>query len=562
MIYKKEKYKELIIGLTGGQGSCLSEIKSYLEKELNIASYDVEEITISNFFEKIDGYIHGVQAPNHQSCSKKKIKDIFKKNLDKYQKTFWRMQVGSFICKESKCKDILAKLAVLEIKKRRLNRHIQKNERPVAYIIKSLKRVEEVKLLEDLYGRSFILLSVYSPEKHREERLISKFVTGGSSDLFDPKEAAALIIEKDYQETDKNLYNNDGVNYGQNERDCFSKGHYFISEIAPEGVPSQVKRFVHLLFGNPFIPPTTDEFNMFHADGAALRSLDLSRQVGAVITKDMSIVSMGWNDVQKMGSFLDPEKDIQSYDFSKGYELNSRLRKESIDEIVNRIRHEFSDVDKNKIEKIKKIIEKSSFSDVIEYFRSSHAEMAAIIDAARRGSRVIGCDMYVNAFPCHECLKYIIAAGIKTIIYIDPYPKSKAFRMFGDFISIDSECACPDKVNIKPFMGVSPRRYLYVFRKTKQERQNDGKAVHWDLSTAKYPIFLKEKSPRSYYQQEYLHIESLIRDLKTSKLTITPSFIKSINKINLNDYGKKILSGAPISLKNEIIIREPFKNWD
>lgn len=555
------KYKELIIGLTGGQGACLEDIKSYLKDEFKIAGYDIEEIIISNLFESIDGKIHGVQGPDHKKSKVRDINEILEEKLDKYQKTFWRMQIGSFICKESKSKDILAKLAVLEIKKRRLNRKIQKIDKPVVYVVKSLKRVEEFKLLEDLYGRSFILLSIYSPEKHREERLKSKFITKGSSDLFDPKEAAALIIEKDYQETDKNLNDVKGVNYGQNERDCFSKGHYFISEIAPEGVSAQVKRFVHLLFGNPFIPPTTDEFNMFHADGAALRSLDLSRQVGAVITNDMSIVSIGWNDVQKMGSFLDPEKDIQSYDFSKGYELNSFLRKESIDEVVNRIYHKIDNLNEDEIQKIKDIIEKSSFSEVIEYFRSSHAEMAAIIDAARRGSKVVGCNMYVNAFPCHECLKYIIAAGIKRIIYIDPYPKSKAFRMFSDFIAVDSECACPDKVNISPFMGVSPRRYLYVFRKTKNERQENGKVKHWDLSMAECPIFLKEKSPRSYYQQEYLHIQSLVDNLKAGKLKILPSFLKCENGINLISLGNKVLTGKAV-LKNEMVVQEPFKHWD
>lgn len=557
-----KKYKEIIIGLTGGQGSCLSEIKTHLEKELNIANYDVEEIVISKLFEKVSGSVENIQGPDHQKIEKKEIKDILTKKLDKYQKTFWRMQVGSFICKKTENKAILAKLAVLEIKRRRLNRKSEGKTNSVVYVIKSLKRVEEVKLLNDLYGRSFVLLSVYSPEKHREEMLENKFVTKGSSKIFTAKEAAALIVEKDYQETDQSL-NEKGNNYGQNERDCFSKGHYFISEIAPEGVPSQIKRFANLLFGHPFIPPTSDEFNMFHADGASLRSLDLSRQVGAVISRDMSVVSIGWNDVQKMGSFLDPIKDINSYDFAKGHELNATIKNESIEEVINCIRTEMDNMDKldyDFLEKIKKIIKKSSFSDIIEYYRSSHAEMAAIIDAARRGEKVIGCTMHVNAFPCHECLKYIIAAGIKRIVYIDPYPKSKASRMFGDFISMDSEGESPDKVNITPFMGVAPSRYLYVFRKTKKERQENGKVKSWDMSTTECPIFLEHKSPLSYYQQEYNYINELIGELEKGQFEILPKSIMCTNKVNLVTLGKKLFKRGKLTDK-ESHIHEPFSDW-
>ena len=58
---------------------------------------------------------------------------------------------------------------------------------------------------------------------------------------------------------------------------------------------------VDLWFGNPFITPTFDEHAMFLAFSAALRSADLSRQVGAVITKDSQILSAGANDCPKAG---------------------------------------------------------------------------------------------------------------------------------------------------------------------------------------------------------------------------------------------------------------------
>ncbi|MCZ5321339.1 hypothetical protein O5699_00900 [Escherichia coli] len=59
-----------------------------------------------------------------------------------------------------------------------------------------------------------------------------------------------------------------------------------------------------MLFGNPFITPTFDEYAMYMAFSSALRSADLSRQVGAVLAKNYAIMSTGANDVPKSGGGL------------------------------------------------------------------------------------------------------------------------------------------------------------------------------------------------------------------------------------------------------------------
>lgn len=46
-----------------------------------------------------------------------------------------------------------------------------------------------------------------------------------------------------------------------------------------------------------------------------------------------------------------------------------------------------------------------------------HAEQNAIADAARRGSSVNGCTAYVSHFPCIQCAKILVAAGITEIKY-------------------------------------------------------------------------------------------------------------------------------------------------
>lgn len=52
-----------------------------------------------------------------------------------------------------------------------------------------------------------------------------------------------------------------------------------------------------------------------------------------------------------------------------------------------------------------------------------HAELNAILNSISRNLR--GCRLYVALFPCHECTKAIIQAGIKEIIYLsDKYKET------------------------------------------------------------------------------------------------------------------------------------------
>ena len=50
-----------------------------------------------------------------------------------------------------------------------------------------------------------------------------------------------------------------------------------------------------------------------------------------------------------------------------------------------------------------------------------HAEMNAIIWAAREGISIEGATIYVTLEPCSECSKNVIASGITRIVYANPY---------------------------------------------------------------------------------------------------------------------------------------------
>ena len=53
-----------------------------------------------------------------------------------------------------------------------------------------------------------------------------------------------------------------------------------------------------------------------------------------------------------------------------------------------------------------------------------HAEMNAILFAAKNGISIDAAEMYCTLHPCNHCLKNLIQSGIKKIYYIEEYPRT------------------------------------------------------------------------------------------------------------------------------------------
>jgi dCMP deaminase len=53
--------------------------------------------------------------------------------------------------------------------------------------------------------------------------------------------------------------------------------------------------------------------------------------------------------------------------------------------------------------------------------RTVHAEMNALLQCAKFGVRAEGAEIYVTHFPCLQCCKALIQAGIKTVYYAKDY---------------------------------------------------------------------------------------------------------------------------------------------
>lgn len=127
-----------------------------------------------------------------------------------------------------------------------------------------------------------------------------------------------------------------------------------------------------------------------------------------------------------------------------------------------------------------------------------HAEMNAIINCARRGVSTLGGVLYCTTFPCHNCAKHIVAAGIQHVYFVEPYPKSKALELFDDSIVYHYKKVIDDKrVVLEPYIGITAKRYHDLFSiknnygyNLKRKDTETGNIIDFSLNHNSHPRFI------------------------------------------------------------------------
>src|SRR5207253_4060957 len=109
------------------------------------------------------------------------------------------------------------------------------------------------------------------------------------------------------------------------------------------------------------------------------------------------------------------------------------------------------------------ILKDAQIKNLLEFGRVVHAEMSALTEAARRGRAVGDATLYCTTFPCHICARHIIASGITRVVYVEPYPKSMAQRLYPEAITVDGKIAPGNPVRFEPFLGTAPRKFFELF---------------------------------------------------------------------------------------------------
>ena len=260
--------------------------------------------------------------------------------------------------------------------------------------------------------------------------------------------------------------------------DVFHRADVFLK--AGPTLREDARRFIQLLFQAPYITPTVDELLMFQAHATAKRSADLSRQVGTVIaTSTGEILATGCNEVPRAGggviwdAVAGTEQDYRDYKI--GQDPAAGARKEIVAELLGALSKaewlvkekaakEAEDLAQDALFIEPKPLADTAISKLLEFGRIVHAEMAAICDAAMRGVSIRHGTLYSTTFPCHMCARHIIAAGIARVVYIEPYPKSRAKKLYKRAIQVDHDReADNDAVKFDAFVGIAPSRFLDLF---------------------------------------------------------------------------------------------------
>lgn len=129
----------------------------------------------------------------------------------------------------------------------------------------------------------------------------------------------------------------------------------------------------------------------------ARNSKCLSRRIGAVLVKDKSVISTGYNG---------PPRGIPRCD--RRWELDLKFKNKYFSKLKDNT---------NLIGKCPRYPLGAKSGQMLNICVAAHAEENSILDAARRGVKVKGATMYMTCgIPCTQCLIKIINAGIKEIV--------------------------------------------------------------------------------------------------------------------------------------------------
>lgn len=459
--------EEIVVAFSGAVGCNLSEVVRSVKSHFEEYGYSTKVIKISDLikshFNKYSSEIlpkysgvdlHGLQGGSRYTA----LQDL-----------------GDHLRSERDPK-FLAALAMVEISTSRvISMGEAESQKPLrsVYLVDQLKNPAEIELFKLVYGNLFYLVGVLSPQDVRFNHLTR-------AERMEPAEAQALISRD----------RDDNKKYGQRLEKTIQKADYFVrnNHDNSSNLKAPCERFVQLVHGKNGITPTCEESGMYAAFSASLKSACLSRQVGAAIAdKAGNIISLGWNDVPKFGGGLytsdDKGKD-QRCVYHGGKCYNDEYKSRLISDIVAIVEKQCTLTSAGKEELAGLILEETRAGSIIEYSRAIHAEMEAILGLARhQGVSSNGCTLYTTTYPCHNCARHIIAAGISRVVYIEPYEKSLAMELHEDAISTGPSTG---KTNFDSFEGVSPRKYSSFFFGRGERKDNQGLAVDIVKQDAKH----------------------------------------------------------------------------
>lgn len=500
---------ELVIGIVKAVGTTFTTQLAELERLLNKAGYHVEKIDVSKYWKDAPGRVE----PSNR-----------------FRSLWTSMEEGDNA--RARRTDALALYAIRRVVELRASNRHQKLAERYAYVVDQMVHPEEVATLRTVYGSHFILISLYQDEDERRNNLIDELQSSVDEEkrTEDPPDSAETLADR--------LMNRDRGDGSRDYRisieRTFHRADVFIDvadpphnrnvtrrRVAKPQAPvidgfstNTLGRLFEQIFSGSRYGLTKHEVAMGYAYSASLRSGSLARRVGAaIVTPDGTLLSAGYNEVPAPGGGQYPVRqfpvqkgNLEDLDFrddnftphvadyevdeAYGYDSNDLIKYEIFEDLIHRLKaggyllEEFDpwdmialrpagDQEPTDQENAERLRDAELF-DVIEFSRSVHAEMSALMSALRHRIPIRGCHLYTTTFPCHACARHIVAAGIDRVVYVEPYPKSRVDELHRDSIilgrrSSDQEKVLRRPVEFIPFIGIAPARQAELFSATKRK---------------------------------------------------------------------------------------------
>lgn len=462
-------YPELVFALACTLGADWRVVRQQLVSELEACGYDLRLVRLSD------------QIPNTRS---------YKNDAERYEAL---MDAGDRFRQDRKLPGAVAIAAIKKI------REIRDPQSPIAFLLDKLVHPDEVEILRAAYGSRLFVIACDSPRSTRLKDIQARFMESGLN-ADDAAQAAAHAINRDAGQalSKRKKFRAISDKYRVSVGKTLEKADVFVRGDSPEKTREIITRLVQCIFGHPFHTPTLDELGMALAYQAALTSASLSRRVGASIMMGEQIVAVGSNEVPKAGGGTYHEESWKAgrdaRDFQLGRDPSDRIRLDMLADLLQGLLGASWKVPRSKRDmplrklavEVANELQGCKLLDVIEYTRTTHAEMVAITAAARRGISIQGATVFTTTLPCHECTRNIIASGIGRVVYLEPYPKSKGSELQSDSIYLEAHSReeCQDKLAFEPFSGFVYWRFAELFslpsRKVDDLRKKQGKLLQYD----------------------------------------------------------------------------------
>lgn len=431
------KSNPIVVGLTGQFGAgCTTVVAEYLKEE-GFHYYSLSDIVKASAQKSLGPF-------EYQKLSKKDLRRILQDEGNRIREAD-AAAIAKEIHKEIKSA-------------RRENKDI---------VIDSIRNPAEVQYFSAALERFFLL----ALDASSEARWLRK-----QSDYEDEEERFKQDDMRDKgdeeprhgQHTEACVYLSDVVIDNEDQIGYRQEWDYFFYKI---------KQYIELMRDPKYRQPTYKELYMHLAYAVSLKSSCNKRQVGAII------VSAG---VPETGTVLRPRHEVESYvlatgcnDVPIGAPICAELGGRSNPQFCAKDDYELqtlrtmkycpgcgAEMELSSVETVgfrcpkcnKRLPRDFTPGKLLDLCRAVHAKEAAILQAVKLGSSSLNeAELYTTTFPCLLCCKSIINAGIKKIIYREPYPMDESIKMLRN-------CG----IALEKYEGVNAWAFDKMFRVTMQ----------------------------------------------------------------------------------------------